>query len=205
VITGVSWVLDAERHVRDSLLSAPADPTARGARGALVATPRPRVTAEAASELPAPPPEPTAEPGPRDASGAPASWVTSLRPLYETHVAAFAATMSQTLAALGHDDAAARLAQANLTMMPEDVASCVVAGVTLGRAGRWIEARGTIERTLAVLDPQHVDPMLELQYARVLAHTDEPARAKEIDQRLAARPASDPIRAAAAADLARLP
>jgi predicted Zn-dependent protease len=97
------------------------------------------------------------------------------------------------------------LAEANLTMMPEDVTSCVVAGVARARAGRWLEARATIERTLAVLDPQRVDPMLELLYARVLAHTGEPGRAKEIDQRLASRPAGDPIAAAAKADRARLP
>jgi hypothetical protein len=201
----VTRLLDAERHVRDSLLSAPAGPTARGTSGTLVATPRPRVTAAAVSELPPTAPEPVDEPGPLDANGSPAPWVTSLRPLYETNVAGFAATMSRTLATLGHDDAAARLAEANLAMMPEDVASCVVAGVTLARAGRWVEARATIERTLAVLDPQHVDPMLELQYARVLARTGDPARAREIDQRLSARPAGDPIAAAAKADLARLP
>jgi hypothetical protein len=186
----VTRLLDAERHVRDSLLSTPPGSTARGASGALVASPRPHATPETATELPAPAPEPVTKPGPRDANGAPAPWVTSLRPLYETHVASFAATMSRTLATLGHDDAAARLAEANLAMMPEDVPSCVVAGVTLARAGRWAEARATIER---------------LQYARVLAHTGEPVRAREIDQRLAARPAGDPIAAAAKADLARLP
>jgi hypothetical protein len=198
-------LLDEERRVRDSLLSTPSDPSARGAGGALVASPRPRTTPETVTELQPPAPEPVVEPAPREADGDPAPWVTSLRPLYETHVARFASALSRSLASRGRDDAAARLAEANLTMMPEDVTSCVVAGVVLGRAGRWPEARATIERTLALLDPQRVDPMLEVQYARVLAHTGEPERAKEIDRRLASRPAGDPIATAAKADLARLP
>jgi hypothetical protein len=200
----VSRLLDEERRVRDSLLSTPSDPGARGASGALIASPRPRTSPQAVIELPVPRPETEAEPGPRDADGDPAAWVTSLRPLYETHVARFAAAMSGSLAALGRDEGAARLAEANLAMMPEDVTSCVVAGVALARTGRWGRARVTIERTLAVLDPQRVDPTLELLYARVLAHTGEPERASEIDQRLATRPEGDPIAAAAKADRARL-
>jgi hypothetical protein len=198
-------LLDEERRVRDSLLSTPAAPPTRGVSGSLVAAPRPRVAVETAPE-PAPVESgPGIDPSVRDADGNPEPWVTSLRPLYQTHVAGFAELMSRTLAALGRNDGAARLAEANLAMMPEDVTSCVVAGVTLARMGRWTEARATIERTLAVLDPQRVDPLLELEYARVLAHTGDPGRAKEIDERLVSRPAGDPIATAAATDLKRLP
>ena len=197
-------LLAAERQVRDSLLSAPTVSPRRAASGAFATAPRPL----AVPELPAAAmtPDSAPAPGPRDHDGDAAPWVRSLRPLYQTHVASFAAEMAHSLAMLGHYDGAAHFAEANLVMMPEDVSSCLLASVSLGRTQRWPAARATIERTLAVLDPQQVDPALTLQYARALAHTAEPARARVLDQGLIdTLPKGDPIAAAAAADLARLP
>ncbi len=197
-------LLDAERHVRDSLLTAPAAPPRRGVTGALAASPRPL----AVPELPGAPTldDDAPAPGPRDESGDAAPWVRSLRPMYEQHLAGLAGGMSRSLAVLGRYDAAARLAEANLVMIPEDVPSCLVASVSLSRMQDWLAARATLERTLAVLDPERPDPVLELQYARVLARTGDAERAREIDRRLVARlPAADPLARAAAADLAALP
>jgi hypothetical protein len=120
-------------------------------------------------------------------------------------VATFAGDMAYELATLGRYDAAARFAEANLLMSPGDVLSCLVASVALARLDRWPACRATIERTLAVRDPAEIEPPLELQYARALAHTGDPGRAIEIDRRLiGALPGDDPVAAAARSDLARL-
>ncbi|MFI5371929.1 MAG: hypothetical protein ACHQ52_10255, partial [Candidatus Eisenbacteria bacterium] len=198
-------LLDVERHQRDSLLTAPGPSPRRAPIGSLASSPRaltaiPELEIGAMADSDSSP-----TPGPRGPDGEPSPWVRSLAPFYRARVAGFAGDMAYELATLGRYDAAARFAEANLLMSPDDVPSCLVASVALARLDRWPAARATIERTLAVRDPAEIEPALELQYARALAHTGERDRAIEVDRRLVdALPVGDRVAAAARSDLARL-
>jgi hypothetical protein len=141
----------------------------------------------------------------RGSNGEPSPWVFGLLSLYSGHVATFAGDMARSLSMVGRFEDAAPFAEANHMMMPRDVPSCLLASVAFAHMQRWPAARAAIERTLSSLPHEQSEPLLMLQYARVLTHTGETARAREVTRHLVASLApGDPIAVAAKADLARL-
>ncbi len=138
-------------------------------------------------------------------AGDPEPWIKSLTPLYLERVASFIGQLTEAMTALEQWSAAAPLALANHIMMPGDVPSAVRASACLMRTDRWHEARAVLERTRAALAAGVEDPALELMYARALARTGDPARARTVYSHLERTlPAGHPIHAAATAERERL-
>lgn len=133
--------------------------------------------------------------------GEPMPWVTSLRPLFEARFARFAQTLAIETGRHGAHDASRRLADAVITMCPEDVGACLTFTTAAKRLQEWTEARRQIERTQKALDRHSlVTPgILVLEYADVLAKLGRRNRAAELYDSLSVA-ATDPEVAAEARD-----
>jgi hypothetical protein len=122
----------------------------------------------------------------RGPGGAPAPWVHLLRPMYAGLVRPFTHPMSLYLAELGRNESARRFAAATLEVMPDDIEACLVFTTACAAEGAWALARGGIERTLATFERgAEPPPVLQMEYARILAETGDAPGARAILEALA--------------------
>ena len=132
---------------------------------------------------------------PRTASGEVAPWVASLRTMYEELIRDFNAELSLELIEAGRYGEAQRLAEATLTMVPDDLQACRVFLLCANKQRDWRGALEVVERVLRDRDPGGDRlPDLQLEYAVLLARAGEIGRAREqLARVLAAAPPGSSI------------
>jgi len=112
--------------------------------------------------------------GPRDATGAPAPWVSSLAPLYASRLATLAGPLAVNLAEVGRWAEARGLTAASLAVLPGDLEACLIYSTASGRLGEWRAARDAVERTLAWFEAEGEPPaILRLERAEILTALGE--------------------------------
>lgn len=134
-----------------------------------------------------------------DEDGEPLPWVMSLRPVFEDRFARFAQSLAIETGRHGAHDASRQLADAVITMCPEDVGACLTYTSAAKRLEKWVEARQALERTQSALTTQALETpsVLLLEYADVLAKLGRRTRAAALYESLAVS-ATDPQVAASA-------
>jgi DNA-binding SARP family transcriptional activator len=125
--------------------------------------------------------------------GEPPPWVMSLRPVFEDRFARFAQSLAIETGRHGAYDASRQLADAVITMCPEDVGACLTYTAAAKRLEKWAEAGQAIERTQSALTTQALETpaVLVLEYADVLSRLGRRTRAVALYESLAVA-ATDP-------------
>lgn len=146
------------------------------------------MTGRRALESRALPPEARVDGALRTPDGAPAPWVLRLDRMYASLVRPFAHPMSVYLAELGRTRGARFFAAATLEVMPLDIEACLVYTTACAAEGAWAAARRAAERTIGlIVRDGEPPPVLQMEYARILARTGDVPLAREILESLAAR------------------
>ena len=141
-----------------------------------------------ALETAALPPEARVDGALRTPKGVPAPWVLRLDRMYASLVRPFAHPMSVYLAELGRTGGARFFAAATLEVLPLDIEACLVYTTACAAEGSWAAARRAAERTIGLIAREgEPPPVLQMEYARILARTGDGAMAREIMESLAAR------------------
>lgn len=141
-----------------------------------------------ALETAALPPEARVDGALRTADGSPAPWVIKLDRMYASLVRPFAHPMAVYLVELGRTGPARFFAAATLEVLPLDIEACLVYTTACAGEGAWIAARRAAERTIGMIAREgEPPPVLQLEYARILARTGDAPMAREILALLAGR------------------
>jgi len=127
----------------------------------------------------------------RTRDGAAAPWVSSLSDFYSARIAGFAGDMAIALGELQRFEGARFFATATLELFPADGDATIVYSVASRHLGQWRKARERLEQNLEAAGTRGSDPAVRLEYARALAHTGDPSRARRELQALAARQGPD--------------
>lgn len=131
-------------------------------------------------------------------------WQRLLVPLFDGRVRPLLRALADELAPLGRHEAVLGYLRTSLAVIPADPDGARRGAASAVRLGRTDEARALMERALPAVPAPEAEPAFALDYARLLADTGEPARARAVLERLArALPAGDRVRAAAERELAR--
>jgi len=120
-------------------------------------------------------------------------------PLFEDRFAQFAPTLAIETGRHGAPEASRHLADAVITMCPDDVGACLTYTTAAKRLDEWAEARRQLERTQSALTTQSLETpgILVLEYAGVLSKLGRRTRAAALYDSLAIA-ATDPEVAAEA-------